>query len=1039
MSVILDVPISGDSTNNQLSNTTGVGTFGYSGYSKIPTNSTQYHSYFFNATSSTGSYIRNATSVVINLTGWASSQDIDLFLFDNSGNLKTKSINKNTSEHIVYSYLPSSNQMWEIRLYGNSTNTSGIPYYGYIIFNTLNMTNASDTNRQISLINFTSAFVNGFGAETAMNVSNTSRINVTLKNEGRINLTNTAESIDLYNIQRFALSGSQNMSFIVPNSTVASKLKVILNWTGDSNYSFDVYNPSGTLVMSSKNKHNYANMTGAMQEEYNETTSIGNGGFWRVQVTNNTNVTNAVYTLAALIYITPSNWITSNFSTFNFNSTGETNSTYTIQYNLTVPNDTIYGKYEGHVQYRSSSGSILRVPIEVSANTASLIVNNSFQSSSITLNENINTTLTRTMNITYNNKGNLPISISHSNSSGILNPSSSNKNISFTYVVPSTIAANSSGTINVTININTANTGDTQGNYDGWIFLIANESRPSSNFNLSLRVALSNTLTITFLGVKTNADTNTTRSTSIENVTFGFDVTYINGTALESPSALNYSNISSISLSNINISNTISLGNISNYSTTTPIYCTSGCDGWFGNNHYYVNATVPPNSIGGTYDMSLTASYQRTGTTFSGTGLGSTTGKYLVVNNSGLYMGYTNSSSFSLQPTNVTRFYVNVTNYGPVDSNASLNSINFTESCADYSISGADTNAYGTGCSISSYSPTANTYNITVPANGTTCIFWWTITAASTGNASTCTAYTKASGTFFNPDGLSVPIIVSSTSSSTTTTTTAGTATTTTTTSNMEFTSYESLVIVQQNSSNYTDVGIKNTGSKTLDVTFSIDGMNSTWYALNDTNELLVQGARAGFREAFNIGLEDVKDYSVSYKATSATKTITQNFTFRITPAPATQVIINTTLDQHKLNMTQLEYEINQSKSKNVNVSLAEQKLAELKAKIAEAEKYIAQGDYFNANQLLATIKNLIEETKNELSKAKEIESEGKFKRIWLYVGIGVGVIILVGAGYLFWPTKSKSSQGFSLKSLKPSEKEKDFEKLKEKYKRNSE
>jgi hypothetical protein len=215
--------------------------------------------------------------------------------------------------------------------------------------------------------------------------------------------------------------------------------------------------------------------------------------------------------------------------------------------------------------------------------------------------------------------------------------------------------------------------------------------------------------------------------------------------------------------------------------------------------------------------------------------------------------------------------------------------------------------------------------------------------------------------------------------------------------------------------------------------------MNSTWYALNDTNELLVQGARAGFRAAFNIGLEDVKDYSVSYKATSATKTITQNFTFRITPAPATQVIINTTLDQHKLNMTQLEYEINQSKSKNVNVSLAEQKLAELKAKIAEAEKYIAQGDYFNANQLLATIKNLIEETKNELSKAKEIESEGKFKRIWLYVGIGVGVIILVGAGYLFWPTKSKSSQGFSLKSLKPSEKEKDFEKLKEKYKRNSE
>lgn len=242
VSVVLDIPISQNSSNNPLSNTTGLGSFGYS---SMPANATHYQSYFFNATSSGDAYVRNATGVLINLTGWPSSQDVDSFLFDNSGNLKAKSINKNTSEQIIYSYLPSANQMWEIRVYGNTSNTSGITYSGQIVFNTLNMTDASDTTQRINLLNFTSAF------GTSMNSTNMSTINVTLRNEGNINLTNVAESKNLYHVEKFVLSGNQNISIVVPNSTVTSKLKVLLNWTGASNYSFDVYKSDGSLAMSS--------------------------------------------------------------------------------------------------------------------------------------------------------------------------------------------------------------------------------------------------------------------------------------------------------------------------------------------------------------------------------------------------------------------------------------------------------------------------------------------------------------------------------------------------------------------------------------------------------------------------------------------------------------------------------------------------------------------------------------------------------------------------------------------------------------------
>jgi galactokinase/mevalonate kinase-like predicted kinase len=219
--------------------------------------------------------------------------------------------------------------------------------------------------------------------------------------------------------------------------------------------------------------------------------------------------------------------------------------------------------------------------------------------------------------------------------------------------------------------------------------------------------------------------------------------------------------------------------------------------------------------------------------------------------------------------------------------------------------------------------------------------------------------------------------------------------------------------MVQQNSSNYTDVQIKNTGNKTLNVTFRIDGINSTWYSLNDTSEQLYQNNKAGFRITFAVGSEDVKDYQGTYTATSTDKTINQNFTLRVMPAPGKKIEINDTFLSYKTNATALEVLVNQSRDKKLNVTLAEQKLAELKAKITQAENYIASGDYFNANQLFDSIKKLIDDINSELSKAKEVKAKANMKNIWIFVGIAAGLIVVGVLAYMFWPVKGKPTKTY--------------------------
>jgi len=307
------------------------------------------------------------------------------------------------------------------------------------------------------------------------------------------------------------------------------------------------------------------------------------------------------------------------------------------------------------------------------------------------------------------------------------------------------------------------------------------------------------------------------------------------------------------------------------------------------------------------------------------------------------------------------------------------------------------TTSAGTNCDAS-FSANEWTFNIS-GYNKTGCWIGWNITAGQTNGTTTSyingtsgswywnlsfdTTVTKPAGEIITP---SLPTYVA----------------------NLEFVKAEQLIIVQQNSTNSTVVEVKNTGNKTLNVTFSIENINNGWYTINATSKTLEPDKIAAFKVTFDIGSVEIGDYSGKYKASSPDKTITKDFTLRILPSEQRKKEINATLEEFKLNYTQLENEINQTKAKGINVTLAEGKLAQLKSKIEEAESYIARGDYLSAYNLFDTIKLLIGEVKSELEKAKEAKAKVQQPTTpWnLIIPTIVGVITVTVLLYLFWPVK---------------------------------
>ena len=1014
INVTVDIPIV---TNNTLNLTTGMGNFN----GTLPVNATTYHSYYFYINNKTT--IENATGISIMISGWSTSTDVDLFLFDGSEQLKAKSIRKSgTSELLNYSFLPSSSTVWEIRLFGNSS-TSGINYLGYLIFTTLNVTNTSDQSQQISSLNFGS-----------MNVSDTKRINLTLKNEGNLMLSNVTFSSEVFYVKEFEESGEKNFTFLVPDSSIASKVKVKLNWTGESNYSFELFNQANVLKASSYNKHEYANVTNAMQEEYDETLDTGSSsGFWRLEIKNNSAPTEP-FTAKVYIYVNSSKWISTNYTTMTFNKTGFVNSSTNIWVNFTIPEDALNGDYKGSLKFFDERKGTIEIPFSVSVNTPVLLVNNTLKSIVSRIDENYGTNLTRIVYFNLTNMGNYNLSLSFSDSGNLTCSDCNGYNGSFTYNSTSLLEAGTSKIIQVNL---TFNSSMPMGIYQGWIYINAtNEtkklsSHPYSYFNISLKLNLTNLIQIKILKIMSkNCDNiigNSSGVFSDENVTLKIMIYYINGTELKEP--IPTSNFTSAYLSNYNISWRIPssgyLNLISWDGSTTP-YCTVNCQCNEDVNHYYVNITVPKDNPGGFYHTSIRVNYTKNHKPFEGSGNNGT----LIINNTGLFIQAVTPTSLSVNKGSDTYFNATVKNYGPVPSSG------VTIKFDDKGCGQITATAINDGCGAKENSYTFSSFSIPYSE---TCWFRWKIHGDANG---TCNAYvegTPASKWFNN-----LPVTVTVTQPSTNET--VPPIQLPVFVANLTFIQAEKLIIVEQNSSNSTIVIVKNTGNKTQTFNFSVEGINSDWYTINSTFARLLKNKLAAFLVNFSVGLEEIDDYSGKFKINSSEKTETFNFTLRILPGDANKTYINNSLKEYEENMTQLFEKLNQLKAQNLTTDIAEAKLNNLKSKIEEAKNSTAKGDYFHAYQLLSIIKTLIEEAQSEISKLEQITEEttteggetGGFQLPqvdWLTVGLIIGGIGgALALAYLFWPTKT----GYLIKKkkyvYKPPKKRDIWKSLKEKW-----
>ena len=1007
ITVIVDIPIS---TNNTLSPTTYIGSFSGS----LPANATTYQSYYFNT-----SAIPNATAVTLNISGWNSSQNADFWLM-NGSTMLAKSINQNTSEYLNYNFItynPNA-QMFEARVYGNLTNP--IPYYGNIIYSTLNVTNGSNTAQQFSSLDF-----------GVLNVSGTNYFNVTLKNEGNVTLSNIAMSNNTYRVVRFFGSGTKNFTFPVADSTVDSSIHVSLNWTGPSNYTLKLYNPSAALATISSNYYKNANVSSVDQELFNDTSA--SQGYWTVVVSNNT-VTNDQYNVTLFIYQAP-NWITTNYTARSFSPF--TSNLTTI--NITVPNKTVDGNYEGRIFFTDANNARIILPYNVTVTAPTLVVTNGSYAANIfnifdsdtrpvyEIDENYNATITRSLNLNLSDIGYYNLSVVVSNSSNLVCSSCSGFNAT-------NFTLNTTGDIYIgnhsyqVINFNVSfNTSYPQGTYDGWIFINATNStnslssHPYSTYNLTVRLVLSSTLSVQIANLISGSVGNNianVNSSLGDNVTAKINVTYLNGTVFSKLSANLVGNFTQMWLQEGNVTTILGevpqSGNLTFANGTYPFQDAT-------NDLFNLNFTVPANTPGGLYTLYTLADFLRTDSLhYTGQGISATP---VIVNNTGLFMssntsgvcsfGSTCSKSISMNPNGTLNVYAQIDNYSPVTAGAAT--LNITTSCTGYTISSVNTTG---NCTQTSFSGT-NWVGTVFPYTTNNCTITWTLTAgtSSAGAPNCATAYLMGGGgTWFDPNGVNLTITVNNVTSPG-----AGTSSSnnvnlpsSTTPVYVSITNYTSIIYITQGSANSTTVNVKNVNdSKTQDIGLAITNLTSSWYSISPTvQSTILPYSSTNFSISFTIPTTaDVADYNAKLVASNTYGNDSKSFVVRVLPSSSTKVSINSTYQLYLLNYTDLAAEVNRSKTSGLNTSVVDADLALVKSALDQVKTYIESGDYFTAAQYLMQAKNFLNQAHTDYGNltASPITSLlsflGPLQHYWFYFAIAGGVAATAVIAYLFWPT----------------------------------
>jgi len=559
------------------------------------------------------------------------------------------------------------------------------------------------------------------------------------------------------------------------------------------------------------------------------------------------------------------------------------------------------------------------------------------------------------------------------------------------------------------------------GIYEGWILFnatnttMAFSSHPYETFNLTLRLNLTSLLDLQDLSITATDNSRIANGTHGENVTAKFKIYYINGTETEAGTALNTSNFS-VSLTSMNYSDhTISSLNLSN--GTNPIYSTT-------TNYYSVNFTIPVHSVGGHYNTSVTANYQKN-PSYSGT----RTNQTLIINNTGIRL----IANTSITPTvneNGASIYFNATavNYGPLEATGTLELQNDT-STEDYcNIQVQEIRTTGGTCG--SFSAGSDTITLAL-SEGEVCEFSWKITSLG-GNIS--------SDKYCEPDLLASDASFGNITDITITVDDVDTTTTTTTTTSggaegegegegegedededeesiyLEINTYPSIVSIEQGKNKTESVIVKNLNdTEWQTVTLSVTGIGSSWYDVLINRKELEPEQLYSFYVMFLIPDDaEVQDHACEFKASSSLDTITKDFTLEVTPGPGMRENINVSLLEYESEISDLENIINSSRDRGKNTTFAESKFNELKELFEMALEYRDTGDYKSAYELFNDIETLLNETKDALEEAG-ISTGGLFGDWWIWgkwVIVAVVGVVAIFLGYLFWPTSTGYEPG---------------------------
>jgi hypothetical protein len=224
----------------------------------------------------------------------------------------------------------------------------------------------------------------------------------------------------------------------------------------------------------------------------------------------------------------------------------------------------------------------------------------------------------------------------------------------------------------------------------------------------------------------------------------------------------------------------------------------------------------------------------------------------------------------------------------------------------------------------------------------------------------------------------------------------------------LAFVQVPDLIFVEQNSSNSTQVIVRNTGNIQQTVNFTIENISVGSWSVSPTSMSLSPGSNGTFSINFTITNESVGSYTGIFKAYSINKTIVSNFTLRITLGKEAKENINKTIEGFKLELLALEIELNNTKSMGFNVSSAEEILNTVKQLISQAEDNVAKGDYEGAARILSNIGNLPTEIRKELERVKTSKGLPSFT-IYIIVGVAIGVGCILA--YLLWPTEIVSEK----------------------------